>query len=142
MTRIQQQQFLPFSTEQMFCLVNDIEQYPQFLPFCAQAKILRADDKQVQATLFIQKGPLSLQFSTVNYLTAFSQIQMKLLDGPFKSLDGVWQFTEMGTGSKISLILDFELKAKLLKLTLGPLFSSLAQNMVDIFCKRAKQIYG
>lgn len=139
---IQQQQTLPYSAKQMYQLVNDIGKYPQFLPLCTSARILSSAEDTISAVLFIQKGPLHLSFSTQNKLIPFTEIHMNLLDGPFEYLSGVWQFNDLSQGSQVRLRLEFEMKGKLLKFTLGPLFSTLAQSMVQVFCTRAKQIYG
>lgn len=127
----------------MYELVNNIEEYSQFLPLCQTARILSSSENKVAAVLLIQKGPLNLSFSTENLLTPYTAITMNLLDGPFEYLQGIWKFIDLAQGgSKVELKLDFEMKGTLLKYTLGPLFSTLAQNMVQVFCIRAKQLYG
>lgn len=138
---IHQQKILPYSAKQMYDLVNDVAKYPEFLPFCTEAQILCASEKELSAVLHIQKGPLQICFSTQNKLSPFDQIDMTLLDGPFQYLHGNWVFKGEDKSCEINLTLDFEMKSTLLKLTLGPLFSSLAHNMVNVFSKRAEQIY-
>lgn len=126
----------------MYQLVHDIERYPAFLPLCTDAKILSADSQIVCGKLLIQKGPIQFHFSTRNTCTPHTQIKMQLLDGPFEYLQGQWQFTENAQGCFVELKLDFAMKGKLLALTLGPIFSTLAHSMVTIFSQRAEQIYG
>lgn len=143
MAKIQQSQHNFYLPEQLYQLVNDIEQYPKFLPGCSDARILEIKDNEVCAELFIQKGPLQLSFSTRNHLIENQRIDMRLLKGPFKSFNGIWSFEAVeGGGSMVGLEMDFELSNRLLQMTLGPLFQKLAQDMVHIFLKRAKQVYG
>jgi ribosome-associated toxin RatA of RatAB toxin-antitoxin module len=142
MPKIQQSQHNPYPPEQLYQLVNDIERYPEFLPGCSDAKILSADKDRICAELFIRKGPLQLCFSTKNQLIENKRIDMTLLTGPFKYFNGIWSFEPTDNGSLVSLEMDFALSNGLLQMTLGPLFQKLAQDMVNVFLKRAKKIYG
>ena len=142
MPKIQQSQHSFHLPEQLYQLVNDIERYPQFLPGCSEARILSTTNNEICAELFIQKGPVQLSFATRNQLTENQRIDMQLLKGPFKSFHGVWSFETVTGGATVSLEMDFELNNVLLQLTLGPLFQKLAQDMVHIFIKRAKEVYG
>jgi ribosome-associated toxin RatA of RatAB toxin-antitoxin module len=96
----------------------------------------------VEASLEIGTGPIRKTFTTRNVMTRHSRIDMELVDGPFKHLQGCWQFLSLdGAGCRIQLELEFELANGVLRRTLGPIFSEIANTMVDAFCLRAKELY-
>ena len=132
-----------FSAQRMYDLVNDIHAYPQFLPWCAEARILEQDPEWVVACLSVAKGGLRHQFTTRNSLAMPGEIRMELVDGPFRHLQGRWRFLELDTEAcKVELNLSFELNGKLAGMALGPIFGQAANTMVDAFCNRARQVYG
>ena len=92
MPTIQRSALVPHSAQKMFDLVNDVESYPQFLPWCSGAATLESSEQQYTARVEMKKGPLSQHFTTRNVLTPGTQINMSLVDGPFKKLQGQWQF--------------------------------------------------
>lgn len=143
MTTISRSALVPYSPAQMFRLVDDIESYPQFLPWCRASRVLSRDIDEVRATIEIAYGALHKSFTTHNRLQQGKMIEIRLVDGPFKRLDGYWRFDELGQdGCKVSLDLDFELAPRLLNLTFGPVFSQIANSMIDAFSKRAEVVYG
>ncbi|RMH22986.1 MAG: type II toxin-antitoxin system RatA family toxin [Gammaproteobacteria bacterium] len=143
MTTIHREAVVKYDAESMFRLVNDIEAYPAFLPWCEGARILRQDEDEVEATLDIQHGPLRKAFTTCNRLQPNKLIQMKLVKGPFRHLNGIWRFESLDhAGSRISLDLDFEFSTPLLSLTLGPVFNHIGKTLLEAFCQRATQVYG
>ena len=143
MTIISKSALVAYLPEQMFKLVDDIEAYPDFLPWCGNAKELSRDDKNVEASVLISHSGLNKEFTTRNTNTQFSEIEMHLVNGPFKNLDGTWQFEPLGDSAcKVSLHLEFEFSSKLIGITLGPVFSKIANNLVDAFIKRAETVYG
>ena len=126
----------------MFALVNDIDGYPEFLPGCLSSTLISKTPTEIVASLEIGKGPVRQSFTTKNFLEDFSRIEMTLVKGPFKSLHGVWTFTELSpTSCKIMLNIEFELSG-MLKFAFGSVFSQIANTMVDSFSKRAKVVYG
>ncbi len=133
-----------YSPAQMYALVNDIAAYPQFLPWCKGSEILKSTEAEISAALEVKKGILHHQFSTRNTLTPDAAIDMHLIDGPFKQLEGHWQFGMIGDnqGCRVSLDMDFEFSNQLLSSTLSPVFSQITGSMVDAFCQRAQVIYG
>lgn len=143
MTTISQNATVPFTARQLFDLVNHIEQYPEFLPGCSDTKILSKTAEEIQATIFFSKGILRKSFSTVNRLIPDSRIEMRLLQGPFRYLEGAWQFnpTQEG-GCEIAFNLSFEFSNKLFALALGPLFQQMTHSLVQVFIRRAYQVYG
>jgi ribosome-associated toxin RatA of RatAB toxin-antitoxin module len=131
-----------YSAQQMFDLVNDIEAYPQFMDGCTGAKVLKRESDYVEARLELSKAGVSQHFVTRNQLNAPVSMSMTLIDGPFKRLQGCWQFIALSdTACKVSFELEFELQHKLLGIAIGKLFESVANKQVDALCERAKKIY-
>ncbi len=133
---------MPFAAQYMYDIVNDVSAYPDFLPWCGDAKILSSGEGYQEASVLMKKGPLNHWFSTSNKLTKNEKIDMRLLDGPFKKLQGAWVFQALDSEScKISLDLEFEFSNGLTSALLTPIFSQIANTMVDSFCTRAQEIY-
>lgn len=142
MSHIERFAHVNYSCEQMFALVNDIDGYPEFLPGCLNSTLISKTPTEIVASLEVGKGPVRQSFTTKNFLEEFSRIEMTLVKGPFKSLHGVWTFTELSpTSCKIMLSIEFELSG-MLKFAFGSVFSQIANTMVDSFSKRAKVVYG
>ena len=143
MTLIQKSALVKYSARQMFDLVNDIEAYPKFLPWCADSRILKRDEDLVEAELTIAKGGFKKSFSTRNMLEQGGKITVSLLEGPFSSLEGVWNFLPLREdASKISLDLEFEMNGVLTNLAFGAVFNQICNTMVASFTSRAKEVYG
>ncbi len=142
-TRIHRSALVPFSAASMYDLVADVRAYPQFLPWCRSATVDRAAEYEMEATLVIAKGPLRKSFTTVNRMEPKRRIDIRLVEGPFRRLDGCWQFQDLDAdGARVSLELHFEISGALLRRTLGPVFGEIANTMVDAFCRRARAVYG
>jgi len=134
---------VPYSPQQMFALVNAINDYPQFLNWCSAASILNQSEEQITASVEINKGGLKQKFTTKNTLHAFDLIEMQLLDGPFKTLSGQWRFDALGdNAAKVGLELQFSFKSRLMDIALSPIFTQIANSQLDAFIARAKQVYG
>ena len=143
MTVIQKSALVKFSAQQMFDLVNDIESYPKFLPWCAGSRIIKREDDIVEAELTISKSGFKKSFSTRNLIDKGGRITVSLLDGPFSHLDGVWNFMPLReNASKISLDLEFEMSSVLANLAFGAVFNQICNTMVASFTSRAKEVYG
>ncbi len=133
----------PYAPKEMYALVADVEEYPAFLPWCLGARIRVPGENTVEASLEIGRGPIRKTFTTRNVMTPDSRIDIALINGPFKHLQGCWQFNALdGEGCRVVLDLEFELSNAVLRLTLGPLFSEIANTMLDAFCRRARELYG
>ncbi|MCF7986626.1 MAG: type II toxin-antitoxin system RatA family toxin [Methylovulum sp.] len=142
MTIVQKSALVKYSAQQMFDLVNDIESYPQFLPWCSGSRIIKRVDDIVEAELQISKGGFKKAFSTRNRIDLGGKISVSLLDGPFSYLEGVWSFMPLREdASKISLDLEFEMSGKLASLAFGAVFNQICNTMVSSFTHRAKEIY-
>lgn len=144
MTTITRSSLVLFSPEQMFDLVNDVEAYPKFLPWCRNSKIISKTDEVISAELDLAKGGIHHVFSTRNKLVKGESIAIELIDGPFRHLEGHWQFAMIGDnqGCRIQLDMDFEFSNRLISMALGPIFTQISGSLVEAFCKRAQDIYG
>ncbi|NOT17442.1 MAG: type II toxin-antitoxin system RatA family toxin [Sulfuriferula sp.] len=131
------------SAQQMFDLVDQVEHYPEFLPWCGGSEVKSREGEQMVAAVHIDYMHIKQSFSTSNINTPPNLIQMQLLDGPFKQLDGEWRFKELNAEAcKIEFILHYEFSSKLLDTVLGPVFSYIANSFVEAFIVRAEQVYG
>jgi ribosome-associated toxin RatA of RatAB toxin-antitoxin module len=127
----------------MFALVNDIESYPRFLPWCRSTQILSRTDDEVRASIEMAKGALHKSFTTCNRLQHNKMIEIRLIEGPFQRLEGYWRFQCLDVQAcKISLDMEFEFANTLLSVAVGPVFNQIANSLVDAFCNRAVQVYG
>lgn len=143
MTAVNKSALVRYSAQSMFALVDDIEAYPEFLPWCSGSEILNRSDDIVEARVDIAKGGFKKSFTTRNRLDDQSAIIMSLVDGPFSHLDGVWRFLPLREdASKISLDLEFEMAGKLANLAFGSIFNQICNTMIGSFTQRAKKIYG
>jgi len=143
MHRISKSAIVPYTPQQMFELVNNIDDYSQFLSWCDSSSILNESGNQITASVQINQGGLKQSFSTLNTLTPYKSIEMQLLDGPFDELSGEWRFETLGeNATKIHLTLQFEFKSMLIDMALSPIFKSITNSQLDAFVSRAKYIYG
>lgn len=142
MTIVKKSRIVPYSCEQMYALVNAIEHYQDFLPYCTQSTVHHRDEDEVQATLNIGAGGMSKSFTTRNRLQTNKMIEIRLVDGPFSHLEGFWRFDEAEGGCKISFDLEFEFAGRMFSMLLGPVFEQVTDKMVDAFCDRAEVVYA
>ncbi|MDA9319649.1 type II toxin-antitoxin system RatA family toxin [Candidatus Thioglobus sp.] len=143
MHRISKSAIVPYTPQQMFELVNNIDDYSQFLNWCDSSSILNQSDDQITASVEINKGGIKQTFSTLNTLTPYQSIAMELVEGPFDELSGEWRFEPLGeNAAKIHLDLQFKFKSMLIDMALSPVFKNIANSQLDSFVARAKYIYG
>jgi ribosome-associated toxin RatA of RatAB toxin-antitoxin module len=135
---------VPFTVQQMYDLINDIEAYPQFLPWCKTTTVHSRADTELEATLCIAKGPISHTITTLNTMQPHQIINMQYKAGPFKSCVSSWQFitNAQGTGCTVVFEINYEFKSKLSALTLEPVFQPITNTLIDAFYQRAVTIYG
>jgi ribosome-associated toxin RatA of RatAB toxin-antitoxin module len=128
---------------QMFDLVDGVEDYPKFLPWCGGSVLHERTDNLTVATIHINFQGIKAHFSTINDKERPRWMSIKLRDGPFRSMDGGWRFTPLGdTACKVEFRLTYEFSSKLLEKALGPLFHRIVNTFIDSFVKRADQVYG
>ena len=143
MPTVNKSALVAYSPGQMFDLVDDIEAYSQFLPWCRTSRVLSRNDDEVRASIEISHSGINKSFTTCNRLQQGKMIEMRLLEGPFRHLEGFWRFAPLGENAcKVSLDLDFEFSNRLVGMALGPVFNQIANTLVDAFCKRATEVYG
>ena len=142
MAFVEKSVLLPFSAEQMFALVDNVTDYPQFLPWCGGASFTAVGENKIHATVHINYMHIKQSFTTENVRQAPYNIAMTLQDGPFRCLDGNWHFTELSpTACKIEFKLHYEFSNKILEKMLGPVFHMVANSFVDAFIHRAEKVY-
>jgi ribosome-associated toxin RatA of RatAB toxin-antitoxin module len=123
----------------MYRLVNDIERYPEFLPWCTAARVDSSKEGEVVATLTIKRGPLHAEFTTRNLLEPDRRVLMQFVSGPFRVLEGLWTFTALGElGCRVELEMRFEFANRVAGTLFEPLFENTAASLVDAFVKRAR----
>jgi ribosome-associated toxin RatA of RatAB toxin-antitoxin module len=128
---------------QMFELVDHVEDYPKFLPWCGGTELLERSDNKTAARIHINYHGLKAHFATENAKQVPVWMNIALREGPFRSMEGGWKFTPLGdTACKIEFRLQYEFSSKILEKALGPVFHHIANTFVESFVKRAQQIYG
>jgi coenzyme Q-binding protein COQ10 len=143
MTTIHRSAIVSYSAHQMFELVADIPSYPKFLPWCGGARINSTQGDEVIAAIDIAYSGVHRTFSTRNLLQRDKMMEIQLLEGPFSYLQGFWQFKVLDEQScKISLDLEFDVANRIVGLALTPVFSNIANQLVDRFHRRAMELYG
>jgi ribosome-associated toxin RatA of RatAB toxin-antitoxin module len=132
-----------YSAQQMFALVDAVEAYPQFLPWCSGIDVLHRDDTRTRATLHINYHGAKQSFTTENAKEPPRMMIVRLVEGPFRMLDGKWHFSALAEHAcKVEFRLHYEFSSRLLEMLVGPVFSYIANTMVDAFVKRADELYG
>ena len=131
------------SAQQMFALVSEIESYPRFLPWCDRARVSERVQGRTVATLRINFRGLKEEFTTENRDLPNECIEMRLVSGPFRSLEGSWRFTPLSdTACKVELDLRYEIASTLLARLVGLVFDEIANSLVDAFARRADEQFG
>jgi ribosome-associated toxin RatA of RatAB toxin-antitoxin module len=143
MPTINKSTVVPYTQEQMYALVNDVSTYAEFVPWCVKSRALDRSEDEVHGELTFSKGGLEKAFSTINRLQPHKMIELRLLNGPFKQLEGFWRFEELGDNeSRVMLDLEYEFSNMLIAMMFGPVFQQVAVTLVDAFSDRAKVVYG
>jgi ribosome-associated toxin RatA of RatAB toxin-antitoxin module len=129
--------------EQMYALVDAVEDYPRFLPWCGGSSVLHRDERITRASILILYRGIRQSFTTENTKSAPSEMVIRLVEGPFRSLGGSWRFTGLGgRGCKVELMLRYEFSSRILDKLVGPVFDHIANTLVDAFARRAEEVYG
>jgi ribosome-associated toxin RatA of RatAB toxin-antitoxin module len=140
---IERSVLVSYTPEEMFTLVETVEDYPKFLPWCGGAHVALRDEGRTRASLLIDYRGLRQQFSTENRNLRPTRIEMRLLEGPFRHLDGQWNFHALGAGAcKVEFRLRYEFASRILAALVGPVFENIAVTFVDAFVERARVVYG
>lgn len=129
--------------EQMFALVDRVEDYPKFLPWCGGTELLARTASVTAARIHINYHGIKAQFATENAKDAPHWMNIAFREGPFRRLDGGWRFIRLGeAGCKVEFRLHYEFSSRLLEKALGPVFGHIVDTFVDSFVKRAQHIHG
>lgn len=143
MIEVNRSVLVAYTPAQMLALVERVEDYPGFLPWCGAASVRRHGAGRATATIQINYRGIRQSFTTDNRVQAPESLEMRLVEGPFRSLDGRWRFTALGgSGCKVELKLEYEFSSRILEKLVGPVFNHIADRLVDAFAKRAEQVYG
>ena len=141
MKTVSRSALMPYACDYMYQIVNDVRQYPEFLPWCNKSEIHQQDEHSMKASLTMRISGLEERFTTHNRMTPGQSIDMELSDGPFEVLCGQWRFIPLDDlGCKVELNLQFQLKPGLASAIVGPAFGKIANSMVDSFCARAREL--
>lgn len=132
-----------YTAAEMYELVDDVEHYPLFLPWCSGVEVHEKTDRQTAATLHINFHGIKTHFSTINQKAFPCLMTLRLREGPFTQLDGNWRFTPLGeTACKVEFHLHYEFASKLLEKAIGSVFNHVANTFIESFVKRAKDVHG
>jgi ribosome-associated toxin RatA of RatAB toxin-antitoxin module len=143
MALVEKSVLIEYSAERMHSLVSDVERYPDFLPWCSGAHVETREDGVVCASLSIDYHGIKQSFKTENRSSPPQRIEIRLVSGPFRQLDGEWRFTALAPQAcKIEFRLHYEFSNRLLEKLVGPVFKHIANSLLDAFLRRAQQLYG
>ena len=144
MSKIERSALVHYSAEEMYQLVNRVDRYHEFLPWCRSSKVISESDDEMVGSVEMARGVLNKTFTTRNRLQAGRRIDIELVDGPFSKLQGYWSFEPLKTENacRISLNLEFEFDSAMISIAAKPVFTQIANSLVDAFTKRAVEVYG
>jgi ribosome-associated toxin RatA of RatAB toxin-antitoxin module len=143
MPHVEKSALVPYADAKMFALVDAVERYPEFLPWCGGSELIERTAELTVATIHIDYRGLRQSFTTENNKRDQSEMQMKLRDGPFSRLDGAWRFQSLSADAcKVTLTLDYGFANALLEKAIGPVFGMIANTMIERFVARADALYG
>jgi len=140
MREVKRSALIAESPGRMYALINDIDRYPEFVPWCTAARVESRKEGEVLATLTIKRGPLRAEFTTRNLLEPGKRVLMQFVSGPFRVLEGLWTLTPLGDlGCRVELEMRFEFANRVAGTLFAPLFEDTAASLVDAFVKRARE---
>ena len=126
----------------MYELVANVDDYQDFLPWCSDSRVISKNDSEICAEIEVSRLGIRQKFSTCNGIVPGESMTLKLQEGPFTKLDGLWLFSALGEGAcKVQLRLEFEFSGALINKAFGKVFAVIANDLVDAFCKRADEVY-
>ena len=132
-----------YSAQQMYDLVEAVEAYPEFLPWCRSSEVIERREGRTKARLSVGMKGNNQAFTTGSMNRPGESIELRLVEGPFKSFRAAWKFQALeARATRIEFSMDYELSSGLLAKVLGPLFDHIADTMVDAFTRRAQAVYG
>ena len=143
MSSIVRSALVGYGAQEMYALVEAVEAYPEFLPWCGSSRVIERKEGMTMAELSVGLKGLKQAFTTKNLNRTGESIEMRLVEGPFKSFRATWNFHALDTHAcKIEFAMAYEFSSALLARVLEPLFDHIANTMVDAFIRRAQTVYG
>lgn len=143
MPSISRSALVPYDAREMFDLVSDIDRYEEFIPWCVRSRVLARDDDTVRAELTFSKGGVHKAFTTNNRQQRGKMIEIRLVEGPFRRLEGYWRFQNVGeSASRVTLDMEFEFSNRIVAFAFGKVFTQVANLLVEAFVERARVVYG
>lgn len=142
MPKITKALLVRYSAEQMYELINAVELYPEFLPWCHASEVHARSAEALSATLHLAKGPIRHQIRTMNSMIPARKIAMQYVAGPFKTCHGSWEFVAEGDACRVIFNMEYQFNNKMQQMLIEPVFQPIANALIDAFCERAEQIYG
>ncbi len=140
--KIEQAVTVPYSAAQMYDLVNNAKDYPDFLPWCIKAEVISQTETEQESTLFISYFGFTQQVTTHNHMIPNEKIAIHLVSGPFRKLDGFWLFKPDSKGCRIEFYMDYEFINPLFDLIAGSVFNQITHSLVEAFLTEAKKRFG
>ncbi len=132
-----------FPIDDVFDLVEAVEHYPEFLPWCAAATVLSRNDTEVSARITVGYGDLRFDFVTRNPMRRPEFMAIHLEKGPFRRFEGEWHLSRLGVDAcKIEFALRYEFENLVIAALAGPVFGQISGTLVDAFVRRADQVHG
>ena len=143
MHEVEETEIVPYTKEEMFDLVADVDRYKEFLPRCEESRVVDRKNNTVVAEFRVQLGPAGISFTTRNEFVPHERIAISLLDGPFELFEGWWRFSSESTAScKVEFHLRFRFAHEHLGLIFDPFFQGATDKIIGAFRKRAQTVYG
>ena len=122
----------------IFNLINNVDEYQNFLPWCSRSTILSVDDRTMSAEIEISKSLVNWKFTTINIIQKYKIIKLQLIDGPFTHLEGYWKFDEIDEyNTNVTLYLEYKFDNKLIEMSIKPVFSTIMSSILDSFISEA-----
>ena len=141
MNKIYKEENINVNLPIIFNLINDVENYPSFLPWCINTEVNRETSDRMVGKIYISKNFIKWAFTTKNKIVEEKSIELSLVDGPFKNLDGKWSFTKIDeNNSKVSLEINYEFKNSLIEISIEPIFTSIMNSILQSFIDQAFRI--
>ena len=138
MAVVEKSALVPYPARALYEIVADVESYPEFLPWCKSARLLSKTDDELCGEIVVSKAGVTRAFAACNRLFPWHRMEIRLKEGPFRKLEGAWEFTELRENAcKVALRLEFEFSSGLMDKAFGVVFGQIANSLVDAFCKRA-----
>ena len=133
-----------FSAHQIYDLVNDTVSYPRFIPYCVAGRVIEGDEHKRIAELTFGFHGVTQTIRTQNAMTPYERIDVKLIDGPLRVLEGHWLFKPLShqPGCEVYVDFQYEIESSWVSMAFEPIFMQVLQQMVDCFCNEAEQRYG